>query len=611
MSNLNSNLIEIPSPGSEAHRTASATMNTLRQTRHKLADWWITLPEELKPNYVERLGQVRKQLDDSGIRDTAPTEADNAFINRLLPYLAGNRDSPDVGRLVAAMFFLHPHQLPLNIDIQKIPPWLVNDYMKFTLNAPRMFREMGEADAYCRYAARWIDDLHNSILANPNIELWRNIGLFVTQALNAVPLYFNTSNLRNICRKRARIMEFVLQGLGNQLDYKFPVRPARPKLRLGLLALHFLPQTETFATLPAYRHLDRSCFEIILYSLQSTGHPLEQFCASHADRFVTLPQQLPQQVKAIRGDHLDLLLIATNVTAVTNGITCLALHRLAPVQIASVCSCVTTGMRNVDCYISGRLAEPASDAQSHYTERLFMVDGPAHCYDFGSEQLLPPTRAFVRKDFGISENTVVFISGANFFKIIPEMEEAWMCILAATPNSKLLLYPFNPNWASDYPVASFFDRLAAAMSRHGISPDRLLVFGVTLNRADILERLRFADIYLDSYPFSGATSLLDPLMVGLPAVVMDGSSFRTLVASSLLRELEVNELIATDSQSYIKLACRLASDRNLRMQLRERILQKMRGTPKFLDCKWYSAQVGLLLQKMWETRERPRETQTC
>src|SRR5262249_57105976 len=140
------------------------------------------------------------------------------------------------------------------------------------------------------------------------------------------------------------------------------------------------------------------------------------------------------------------IFLGTNTTAVTNDITLLALHRLARIQVAGVCSCTATGMRNVDYYLSGRLSEP-SDAQAHYTERLLMVDGPAHCYDFAGEAASAPTQPLSRQDLGIPDDAVVFVSGANFYKILPELDEIWMRILAAVPASRLLLYPFNPNWS--------------------------------------------------------------------------------------------------------------------------------------------------------------------
>jgi predicted O-linked N-acetylglucosamine transferase (SPINDLY family) len=603
MTNSKFGVIDLPSVGSPSHAALSKVTDSLAAARRELATQWIALPPaDVQHHYADRLGQIHRLINGGGLRDALPDATDRAFIIDLKASLA--RDNPrqaSPGRLLAAMLFLHPHELPHLYELAAVPPWLLQDYVFYTLASPRIFREIGEAAAYCEFASRWTTYLRDMVVANIHTEFWRNVGALFLQTANFIPLYFNTANVRDVYRKRAAIMEAMLSALNNPLDHVFGPRSERQRLRLGILAAHFVPQTETYATLPVYRHLDRAKFEVILFSPVQSNHTLERYCAQHADQFVVLPAQLGLRVQTIRAADLDLIFLGTNTTAVTNEITLLAMFRLARVQVAGVCSCTTTGMRNIDYYLSGRLSEPP-DAQSHYTEALLMVDGPAHCYDFAGEAPSAPTQAMTRQALDIPNDAVVFVSGANFFKILPELDETWMRILSAVPQSRLVLYPFNPNWSSNYPVGTFMERLSAAAARHDVDPGRLIVFGPSHTKADILERLRLGDIYLDSFPFSGATSLLDPLAMGLPTVVKDGTSFRTLVAPALLRAMELDELIAGDSDAYVALAVKLAGDAGLRNGLHGRIRAKMDGVPKFLDGKWYGQQAGAAFEQMWKER---------
>jgi predicted O-linked N-acetylglucosamine transferase (SPINDLY family) len=601
MANSNFGVIDFPSADSPSSAAVAKVTAALAATRRELATQWTSLPAaDVERHYADRLGHIHRFIYGSGLRDLLPDAVNRAFIIDLKASLAldGPRQ-PSPGKLLAAMLFLYPHELPHFYELAAVPQWLMQDYVFYTLAVPPMFREIGEAAAHCEFTARWTRYLQSMVAANIHTEFWRNIGAHFLQTANFVPLYFNTANLRDVYRNRAAIMEATLSALNNPMDHIFGPRAGRQRLRLGILAAHFAPQTETYATLPVYRHLDRAKFEVILFTTQQTNHQLEHHCAQHADRFVVLPPHLGERLQTIRAADLDLIFLGTNTTAITNDITLLALYRLARVQVAGVCSCTTTGMRNVDYYLSGRLSEPP-DAQSHYTEKLVMVDGPAHCYDFAGEALSAPSQAMTREDLGIPKDAVVFVSGANFYKILPELDETWMRIVSAVPQSRLVLYPFNPNWASNYPLETFMERLKAAATQHGIDPRRLIVFDSTLNRADILERLQLGDVYLDSFPFSGATSLLDPFKLGLPTVVKDGTSFRTLVAPALLRAMELDELIAADSDAYVALAVKLAGDAALRSDLRDRIHAKVSNVPKFLDSKWYSQQAGAAFEQMWK-----------
>jgi predicted O-linked N-acetylglucosamine transferase (SPINDLY family) len=602
-------VVRLTAADSPSRQAALAARSALAAQRRELARQWLSSPEEgLQGMYAGPPGDTHRLLRASEVRYAVLSAEDRELLAGLLVDLArALSPRPEIGLLLAAMLYLEPHELPRILPFEAVPPWLQEEYARYMLTPPNFFRDAGEAEVFGRHMQRWVAYLHRGILGHPQNQLWVNIRNYALEALNFMFIYFNDLNLREMYRQRGEIFEFTLSSSGHKLDYVFPPRIDRPRLRLGILAAHYSAQTETFTTLPLYEYLDRRFFEIILITAEANHSPLERYCISRADQFiplpvVPLPQGLPAQVQMIRDADLDFLVVGTNVTARTNPIALLAMHRLARIQIMHVSSCVTSGMRHMDYYLSGRLTEPAEMAQEQYTERLLLLDGPAHCYSFATEQLPAPTRTLTREQIGIPADAVVFISGANCLKIIPELQEAWIRILKQTPGSWLLLYPFNPYWMSSYPVETLLQGFRAAATVHGISDDRIIVFAPAPHRADVLERLRLADIYLDSFPFSGANSLLDPLDVGLPSVVMDGSTFRELMGAAMMRTLDLEELVGSSPEDYVQLACRLASNATYRAQIRGQLQAAMQSGPKFLDPRWYAARVADTLSAVWNER---------
>ena len=342
-------------------------------------------------------------------------------------------------------------------------------------------------------------------------------------------------------------------------------------------------------------------FEVVLYSLKQTGHPLEEYCRSCANSFKLLPQNLSEQVQTIRADDLDILFIATNVTAVTNQICLLASHRLARIQVTSGGSVVTTGMRHMDYYISGTLTDPSPTAPEHYREKLVKLEGTAHCFSYGCESE-KATAEVERESLGISEEAVIFISGANFFKIVPELIHTWAKIIAEVPNSVLVLLPFGPNWSNSYPKKAFENNLNKVFSQYEISTERLLILDPqpVPNREDVKEYFKIADLYLDSYPFSGTTSLIEPLQVNLPVISRQGQTFRSAMGAAMVRSLDLPDLVADSEETYIQLAVKLGTNPELRKQKSDRIFQKMQQNPSFLDSRSYSAQMGALFQQFFQ-----------
>ncbi len=580
----------------------------LRKLREKVAELWLITPRDQLPTaYSGNLGKLHHLLLISGIKDEPLTETERVFASELATRVGRGFEAPDaIQYLQAAILYCYAHQLPLQYESAPIPKWFFNEYIKYAVDYPPYFQEIGEVDSYYRHMKQWVERLHANIFNNPALQLWQDTALFFTQNTVFSLLYFSSANLKNIYTKRADIMEFALTKRGFHIDYIFPERPTyRKKIYLGVLNLHFSLKTETFATIPAFEYLDKDLFQIILYSFNVTEHPLEQYCSSRADRLVKLPADLASQVEAIRADDLDILLIGSNVTAVTSALVLLSLHRLARVQLMSLMSPVTTGMRHIDYYIAGELTAPMQADSEYYREKLITIEGSGLCFSHP----LPSGAAVGKPDrsrWGATEESIVFISGANFYKIIPELREAWAKILAAVPNSVLVLYPFNPNWTVSYLAKErFLNAMGAIFDRYGIEKERLVAIDTMPSLADVKECLKLADVYLDSFPYSGATSLVDALEVGLPTVVMDGSALRFRQAAALLRELQVTDLITASEEAYIQLAVELATNPEMRRQKREQIQEKMSSNPGFIDSRSYSHKMGAVFLELFQKHIAP------
>lgn len=257
-------------------------------------------------------------------------------------------------------------------------------------------------------------------------------------------------------------------------------------------------------------------------------------------------------------------------------------------------------MQSIDYYISGKLTELYEDAEQHYQEKLIKLEGTAHCFSYGSEQNIAPAK-IVRESLDISKEAVVFVSVANFFKITPELNDTWAKIIASSPNSVLILFPYGPNWSNSYAKKPFEKRIVTAFSKHGVDKDRLLILDPepVASRDDIKEYLKITDVYLDSYPFSGTTSLIEPLEVGLPIVSRQGNTFRSAMGAAFLKELNIPDLVAYDEQSYIELAISLGINPELRKQKGDQIKQRMQANPRFLDSRAYSTQMGALFKDLF------------
>ncbi|ETR69784.1 MAG: hypothetical protein OMM_03699 [Candidatus Magnetoglobus multicellularis str. Araruama] len=366
---------------------------------------------------------------------------------------------------------------------------------------------------------------------------------------------------------------------------------------MGIIRENFTISSELFASLPIFEYLNPDQFEIYLFSYETHTCPTEKHCRNCADHFILLPLQIGIQVEILRNANLDILFFASNLTAKTKRVTTiLAMNRLARVQVNSICSPFTTGMNTVDYYLSGNLLTPLPDYQVQYHEKLINIEGSGICFQFPISDMLTDFNRR-REDWHASKDMIIFISGANFHKIIPEVRYAWAEIIANIKNSILVLFPFNPvNWGVYESAQLFIDEMKSIFSKYGIHENRLIIENPLPSIADVRALLRLADIYLDSFPYSGATSLIDPLSVGLPPVVYEGDALRFRQGAAMLREINLSDLIVQDEKDYVKLAIDLANHSQKRAYFRNQIISKMQNNPPFLNSKLFAKKVTNVFQ---------------
>ena len=177
--------------------------------------------------------------------------------------------------------------------------------------------------------------------------------------------------------------------------------------------------------------------------------------------------------------------------------------------------------------------------------------------------------------------------------------DTWVRILSKTTSTFLVLMPFSPTWSEQYPATDFQENMKELFKQYGVSETRIRVLNAFPNRKDLQQALKIGDIYLDSYPYSGTTSLLDPLECNLPIVTRFGKTLRGRMGASMLKSLSLDDLVVENTEEYIDLAIKLAQQSNVRQKYRQLIEQKMSAHPQFLDSHRFSNDTGKLLEELF------------
>lgn len=578
-----------------------AVIANLRRERQRLAQEWLELDaQELESIYPASLRQVYQAFLNSGLQREPLTPTEAAFVEEQRSQLTTASDGTQyLKHFLVLSLYCRIDQIPLPSDVAMLPDWFLPDYLQLLLAMPPYYQQPGDGDRYYIHFHQAIHNIHQSIFQVRNLPSASDIITQVAKNASFISLYFNEHNLKDLYIWRSDFLEAALHQEGYAVDYKFAPRPVnRRKIRLGILANHFDEAAETFSSLTIYEYISRE-FDVTLYTFRFPQSTIGNYCRKCANDLKVLPPDLASQVDVIRDDDLDILFIGTNVTIGTTPICLLAVHRLARIQLTSITSITTTGFRHIDYFLSGKLTDPSPDAQSHYRERLIQLPDSVHCFSYGPG--LPLSSCTIsREDLGIADDCIVYISGANFFKCIPELIHTWAKIIAAVPNAVLVLLPFGPNWYGNYPKRAFIQHVTGIFNEYSVENDRILILDPkpVPNREDVKAYMAIADIYLDSYPVCGTTSLMEPLELGLAIVSRKGEQMRGAMGAAILEAMQLSDLVTDSESDYIQLATMLGTDASKRTYFQKQVQQQMNANPPVLDSQRFGTMISDVFKKL-------------
>ena len=158
----------------------------------------------------------------------------------------------------------------------------------------------------------------------------------------------------------------------------------------------------------------------------------------------------------------------------------------------------------------------------------------------------------------------------NPIKLERSFFEIWMHLLSNINNSCLWILQNND---------AAKENLRKIADRYGMA--RRLIFAEMLPRRQHLERMACADLALDTRYYNGHTTTSDALWAGLPVVTLEGEHFASRVSASLLRAMDLPELITSTTKGYADRVIELANDGEMRAAIRQKIENNRSRAPLF------------------------------
>lgn len=373
-------------------------------------------------------------------------------------------------------------------------------------------------------------------------------------------LAYHGENDLALQRKMADVYLHCTPSLGYVSPYASdsPSQDRSGRIRVGFVSAHFRDHTIGTVMKGLIANLPRDRFDVLVFTTRQPDDAIAAFIREHADHYVELPASL-DAARSIIVQHYPDVLFYTDI-GMEPFTYYLAFARLAPVQCTTWGHPVTTGIPNVDYYISCRHFEP-DDAREHYSEQLVLLDNPPTYYYRPSDSAVVS-----RVELGLSDGQTFYLCPQTLFKFHPDFDEYLAGILRRDHRGIVVLVESkHKHWA----------KLLTARFKY-VMPDvaeriRLIPYAGTEHFRGLL---RSADVILDTLHYGGGSTSLQALAYGAPIVTQPGNYQRGRHTYGYYRMMEFMDCVASDRDQYIELAVRLGTDSAWREAVSKEILAR-------------------------------------
>lgn len=360
---------------------------------------------------------------------------------------------------------------------------------------------------------------------------------------------FMEGNLRELKEAYAEIFR------GRLPQYDVPRRTGKP--RVGLVVTRAHEGIFVRSMRGIIERLDPDLCDLVILC----SHCGASFIRDNIEReveFSCFPERFDHTVRAVHDAAVDVLYYWEIGTDTTNYF--LPFIRLAPVQCTSWGIQVTSGIKEVDYYLSNTLVEP-DNAQEHYTEKLRLADTML-TYQHSIPQ---PGKLRSREDFGFLPEDHVYACIQQLGKMHPDFDVPIGAILRQDPNAVFVL--------SEDLFGAYGGRLRERHEKTLADVRDRILFLQYLDQDDYRSMLLAADVLLDPPHFGGVNSTYDALGLGKAIVTEPSEYHRGRYTYGCYQKMGMSDCVATSTDDYIEKALHLAADAELRRSVEAKILE--------------------------------------
>lgn len=339
----------------------------------------------------------------------------------------------------------------------------------------------------------------------------------------------------------------ILPSKNIHLTEKFKLYTNHKKIKVGYLSGDIGEHIVSHLFLPKLNRLNRSKFEPYVFSYRPNDGSSYYNEISSNSNFHDISKISDRDAAIlIANQEIDILIDLTVYTSSSR--SNIMSYRPAPIQLHHTGYPSTSGAPDVYDYMLVNKLLLSDSTLPYYTESLIIQP---HVSSFTRVDFL---NNISREEYHLPPDRFVLASFNEPQKISRHIFQLWCRILEQNPDSVLWIYT---------PDQYRRKNILKEAARYNVDHERL-IFADKVDFEEHRQRLHFADLLLDTFPYGNHSSAKMALESGTPIVSYRGVSQASRVSSMHLTCANLDMLIADNDEAFINIANHYIQDTDFR-----------------------------------------------
>ena len=333
---------------------------------------------------------------------------------------------------------------------------------------------------------------------------------------------------------------------GKQFDFKnFNLHYKNSRIKLAYFTSDFYEHAGMLNMEGIFKYHNKNKFEIYAFDYGNFHNDsTHQKIKKYFDHFIYIEKLSDNEVtKIVKDSKIDIIIHRNGYSQ--NSRNSLFAKKIAPLQISFLGYPGTMGVKFIDYIIADKIVLPLENRQ-FFSEKIIYM--PNTYYPTNNQRKISETK-YSKMNLSIPEDAFVFGSFNNSYKISSREFSIWMKLLSKIKNTYLILLVNDDITKKN---------LIKEIINHNEDPSRVKFLNFISND-EHLARHQLIDLYLDTFNYNGHTSAVDALYAGVPVVTKKGNSFTSRVCASILKAINMHDLITISEHEYFNLILEIAT----------------------------------------------------